>query len=343
MTEHRINWYRSNIDRDKLRSLTTRSDLKGLLQCGGFLLVYLCTVAFSTYLFLQRMWVAMAIVCYVHAIFHSFIGMEAAVHELSHGTPFKTKWLNEFFYFLFSFLTWNNGVHFRVSHMKHHQFTVHHGLDKEVILGDFPFNVWDYISWFFFDYKRFATIMYPNIAHFFGKAEVDVFSWDPLFQPDDPQSKSMVRWARFMVIGHAALVAVFIYFQLWVLIFTVTLGYFFATFLAHGTGMMQHLGLRPNVPDWRVSCHTVIFDPVNAFLYWNMNYHIEHHMYGAVPFYNLKKLHHAIKKDLPEPAHGYTGGLSRILRIQIQQARDPEYIFHPVFPDTATPPRTEAS
>ena len=28
------------------------------------------------------------------------------------------------------------------------------------------------------------------------------------------------------------------------------------------------------------------------FWYWHMNFHIEHHMYAAVPCYNLEKLHY---------------------------------------------------
>ena len=107
--------------------------------------------------------------------------MEAAVHELSHGTPFKTKWLNEFFYRIFCFFTWNNYLHFRVSHMKHHQFTVHRGFDREVILEPIPFTAVDFLSWFTFSYKKFAMIIFPNIAHFFGRADDDFFFWDPLF------------------------------------------------------------------------------------------------------------------------------------------------------------------
>ena len=33
----------------------------------------------------------------------------------------------------------------------------------------------------------------------------------------------------------------------------------------------------------------------SQFFYWNMNYHVEHHMYAAVPYYNLPKLRKAIR------------------------------------------------
>jgi fatty acid desaturase len=132
---------------------------------------------------------------------------------------------------------------------------------------------------------------------------------------------------------------VFIYFQLWVLIFVVTFGYFFATCLGRGCEIQQHLGLRPSVPDWRVCCHTMIFDPLMGYLYWHMNYHIEHHMFAAVPFYNLRKLHETMTFDTPEPPKGYLTGFNRILSIQRQQRRNADYCFVPEFPSTAAPPR----
>ena len=41
--------------------------------------------------------------------------------------------------------------------------------------------------------------------------------------------------------------------------------------------LTQHAGLAENVLDHRLSTRTVILGPVLRFLYWNMNYHIEHH------------------------------------------------------------------
>ncbi len=42
-----------------------------------------------------------------------------------------------------------------------------------------------------------------------------------------------------------------------------------------------------------------------------MEYHIEHHMYAAVPCYNLPKLHKAIKDYLP-PVHNLTTAWAEI-------------------------------
>jgi hypothetical protein len=42
-------------------------------------------------------------------------------------------------------------------------------------------------------------------------------------------------------------------------------------------------------------------NPVSRFIYWNMNYHVEHHMFPMVPYHALPKLHELIKHDLPTP------------------------------------------
>lgn len=40
-------------------------------------------------------------------------------------------------------------------------------------------------------------------------------------------------------------------------------------------------------------------DPLISFLYWRMEYHIEHHMFAAIPCYNLKKFSKLVADQLP--------------------------------------------
>ncbi len=135
MTDRKINWYRTPLDPKELQSLTARSDAKGLLQAGSFILIFLVTTGISLFFFLRQMWIPMVVACYLHSMFLFFVSMAAAVHELSHGTAFKSRRLNDFFYYLCCFLTWNNPVHFRASHTYHHLYTVHRGTDLEVKIG----------------------------------------------------------------------------------------------------------------------------------------------------------------------------------------------------------------
>ena len=42
-------------------------------------------------------------------------------------------------------------------------------------------------------------------------------------------------------------------------------------------------------------------NPIHRYLYWNMNYHLEHHMFPLVPYHRLPKLHALVKDDCPMP------------------------------------------
>ena len=338
-TANTITWYRTPVDRDVLRELTKKSDARGLLHAGSFLLIYVTTTAVSLYFFLNRMWVPMVIAMYAHSMFHGFIGMGAAVHELSHGTAFKTAWLNEFFYRLFAFLSWNSYFHFKESHRRHHMNTGFDELDREIKPEPIGITKWHVIGWFTFDWAQFKKFIWTNFQHAIGNTDVDFFFWCPLLSRENIKTKKLIAWARFLFIGHIALIAVFVYFELWILIYTVSFGYFFATFPVHGCGIQQHSGLARNVPDWRVIAYTADFGPIMSYLYWNMNYHAEHHMYASVPFYNLPKLHKVLEPDLPIPIHGYLRGLIHVLRTKRLQNADPEYRYMPEFPPTAHPPK----
>lgn len=335
----KIQWYRTPIDRETLRELTKRSNGKALFHAGGFLLIYSASLAVNTYFFLNGLWVAMVVGCYLHSMFAGFLGMAASVHELSHGTAFASKRLNDAFYRVFAFLSWNSYVHFKESHKRHHLYTYYKRLDWEQRADPIPFRTRDVISWFLFDYKKFKQLLWTNINHAFGNTDVDFFFWCPLLSKKDIKTRKLVGWARIMLIGHLFLAGLFIYFELYVLVYLVTFGVFFATFLEHSTGIVQHMGLRGDVPDWRMNSYTVDFGPVMRFLYWNMNHHTEHHMYAAVPFYNLPKLRREIAWDLQKPLPGLLPALRHIAAAWKRQQEDPEYRHVPEFPESATPPK----
>ena len=59
--------------------------------------------------------------------------------------------------------------------------------------------------------------------------------------------------------------------------------------------LTQHAGLAENVLDHRLNCRTVYMNPITAIIYWNMNYHVEHHMFPLVPYHALPRLHAAVE------------------------------------------------
>ena len=113
----KINWYRSPVKRELLAALNQRSDGKGLLQALGHLGLLLLTGAGAWYAAwhasVQGLWLLFAVVLFLHGTLYAFL--LNGFHELCHSSVFKSKWLNSFFLYLFSFLGGYNPVFFWAS------------------------------------------------------------------------------------------------------------------------------------------------------------------------------------------------------------------------------------
>ena len=92
-------------------------------------------------------------------------------------------------------------------------------------------------------------------------------------------------------------------------------------------GMTQHAGLAENVTDHRLNTRTVYMNPITRFIYWNMNYHLEHHMFPMVPYHRLRDLHEEIRSDLPPPAPSIAAAYRELVPVLLRQRRDPNYFI----------------
>ena len=99
-------------------------------------------------------------------------------------------------------------------------------------------------------------------------------------------------------------------------------------------GLTQHTGLQEDIKDHRYSTRTVYLNPIFSFLYWQMEYHIEHHMFPTVPSYNLPKLHEMIKDQLPPTRKGLWGAYKEIIPAVFKQAKDPNYKIKLLVPNS---------
>jgi len=95
--------------------------------------------------------------------------------------------------------------------------------------------------------------------------------------------------------------------------------------------MPMHAGLRDNVPDFRSCCRTIRLDPFSRFIYWHMNFHTEHHMYAAVPCYNLHRLSRVLAPDMPRP-RGLTEAWKELRAAYRRQRTEPAYQFDTPLP-----------
>ena len=64
---------------------------------------------------------------------------------------------------------------------------------------------------------------------------------------------------------------------------------------------------------------------LNRYLYWNMNYHVEHHMFPLVPYHALPRLHAAIREDCPQAYPSLLVAWKEIVPTLFHQVKDPAY------------------
>jgi fatty acid desaturase len=107
------------------------------------------------------------------------------------------------------------------------------------------------------------------------------------------------------------------------------------------TGLLQHGGLADNVIDHRLNSRTVLMNPVSRFIYWNMNYHVEHHMFPMVPYHALPRLHATIKDDLPPPNRSIAEAFREMWPAIKRQVLSEEYFLKRDLPPTAKPYRED--
>ena len=337
----RLSWYRSPIERGVLLELNRRNDWQPLLHNLGMLAFSAATGAVAFWAFHNLTWPWVVAAVYLHCSFYGFFGGGTGGHELAHKSMFKSRWLNDLFIRVNGFLTWFNFVHFRHSHAKHHQYTTHHDLDLEVML---PLNFrWHHWLYGFTCNPKSFTVLFPRLFRqcFGRRREVILRSeWDrTLFSTSDPEEvRRLVRWSRVLLFGHTALALIFVLSGNWLLLFLVTLAPFFARWFGILTHVPQHIGMEPDVADWRRSTRTYLAGPFVRFFYWNMNYHVEHHMFAAVPFYNLPKLRKVLEPDLPIAPYGLLATWREIVNTLRQQKHDPNYHRPLQYPDA--PPAT---
>jgi fatty acid desaturase len=326
-----VDWYRCPIPKETLKNLTQRSNARGFLQTAGYLALLVVAGGAAWVFFTHALWIAFAVALFVYGTICSF-NPGLVTHELSHGTVFKTKGLNGFFLRFFSLIGWVNFLYYKRSHTFHHLYTLHPRGDREVVLPQTP-SLHPLRLFFLFTLNipgLWETVRGTIRLAFLGKFTTE---WaEALYPPEDHAARAMTRrWAWIVLIFHAAIIAVAIIFRLWMLPILVTAGGFVGTWWSYFVGMPMHAGLRDNVPDFRLCCRTIKLDPLSRFIYWHMSFHTEHHMYAAVPCYNLHRLARVIAPDMPRP-RSVAEAWKEMRDVYRRQKSDPTYQFDTPLP-----------
>jgi fatty acid desaturase len=315
-------WYRSAIPRAERKALFARDDGPALrdtaLWYGLIVLAALAMIALW-----ETDWAVVAFLVYGTL----YAGpADSRWHESGHGTAFATDWMNNCLYQMASFQVMRRPTVWKWSHARHHTDTLITGRDREiqVRLPIRPAAV-------LLDFFGFALAPREFVAAFLN-ASGRIRDEERTFIPESEAAK-VVREARIWVAIFLAVAAAALYFQSWLPIALIgLLPSICGSWLYNFFGIVQHACLPENVLDHRLNSRTVLINRVFRFLYWNMNYHVEHHMYPAVPYHALPRLHEAIKADCPVAYPSMWAAYREFLPALVRQWRDPSYVIRRPLP-----------
>lgn len=315
-------WYQCPVPRAEMRKLLERKDGPAIRDTFIWFSLIIGFGA-ATIALWGSWWAVLPYLCY--AVLYGSTS-DSRWHESSHGTAFRTDWMNNLLYEVASFMIMRESVVWRWSHTRHHSDTIIVGRDPEISVPRPP-SIPTVVSKFF-NIPAYRKYFKTILMHSFGKMKEDEKTYIP-----ESEYHKIYHHARIYVAIYLTVIAVAVYMGSILPVLMIGLANFFGAWLMVVYGVTQHAGLAENVLDHRLNCRTFHTNFVHRFLYWNMNYHVEHHMFPLVPYHNLPKLHELIKDDCPEPYPSLLSCWIEIVPAVLRQVKDPAYHIKRKLPD----------
>jgi Na(+)-translocating NADH:ubiquinone oxidoreductase F subunit len=307
-------WYQSPVPRETMRKLLERRDGPAARDTTlWFALIF--ASGYATYKLWGSWWAVLP-----YAIYSMLYAStsDSRWHESGHGTAFKTDWMNNALYEIASFMVMRESVVWRWSHNRHHSDTIIVGRDPEIAVPRPPDITGMVMT--FFNLRVYRKYFTRIVLHTFGRMAEE----EKTFIPESEFPRIYWR-ARLYVAIYLFTIGLAIATRSVLPLLYVGLTNLFGTWLLATYGYTQHAGLAENVLDHRLNSRTVYMNFIHRYLYWNMNYHVEHHMFPLVPYHALAKLHEVVKDDCPTPYPSLLSAWREIVPAVLRQVKDPGY------------------
>ena len=309
-------WYASPVPKDKMRELLQRRDGPAIRDTLIWFALLIASGVCAYKLWQAGSWWAV-VPFVIYGVIYGTTS-DSRWHESSHGTAFKTDWMNNALYEVASFMVMRESTPWRWSHTRHHSDTIIVGRDPEIAVPRPP-NLW-VLAGNFFNVKTVPKYFRNVLIHCTGRLTAE----EKTYIPESEYDKVVLR-ARIYLLIYAGVIGLAIYNRSLLPLMFVGLPNLYGAWLMPIYGNTQHAGLAENVLDHRLNCRTVYMNRINRFLYWNMNYHVEHHMFPLVPYHNLPRLHELVKPDMPKPYSSIFEAWCELLPAVVRQVKDPAY------------------
>jgi fatty acid desaturase len=322
-------WFKSDVPRKRIKELMQREDGPAIRDTAIWLGGIVLLGAAGAWLWTSvSPWLA-APVFLLYGLLYASAG-DSRWHEAGHGTAFKTRWMDTAVYEIASFFMMREPTVWRWNHTRHHTDTIIVGRDPEIAamrparLARILLNFLGLV-----DVPASFKLMF---IHAFGRLTPD----EAEVVPDQEQPK-VYRKARIWLAIYAATVLVAVFTGSIVPFLLIGGPRLYATFMHLVYGLTQHSGMGENVLDHRLNTRTIKMCWFNRFMYWNMNYHVEHHMFPMVPYHRLPELHEQIKGDLAPVYPSIWAAYKELVPAVLKQLKDQSYYVRRELPPGAPP------
>ncbi|MCY0094331.1 fatty acid desaturase [Hoeflea ulvae] len=278
----------AGLSAEQCRELTATSDLRGLMQ----LALHFGAIAVTMTLIIMQVpfWPLLMLPQGILLVF-----LFTLLHEASHQTPFRSRWLNTAAAHISGFVILLPPRWFRYFHFAHHRFTQVPGKDPELATPkpegwrQYLLHVSGIPVWI-----SHARTLINNAA---GRCDDDFV---PAGKRGVVRSEARMMLAAYAVLllGSLALGST-VFVHVWLV--PVVLGQPFLRLY-----LLAEHGRCAYVANMLENTRTTLTNALVRRLAWNMPYHAEHHSYPAVPFHRLPDLHRLAAPHLLVTEPGYT-------------------------------------
>ncbi len=289
------------VSRKVLKELRVRSNGPGFYNLAVHLLALVLTGCL-VYVTTGNLWLQIpAMLAYGTVIVLSF----APLHECSHSTAFKTRWMNHALGYFIATMTFRPFLYFKYRHAAHHTYTQHEDRDPDIV--PFPHSLGDYFS------QIIGAGFWPKLFGTLWRGSTGRFNEDEKsFLPESVRTQ-VSNEIRLQCLFYLVLLVVSVYFQSAVLLVYWVIPRVMGEPVLRSIRMAEHTGTEES-PNLLANTRTTLANPLLRQLYWNMPYHAEHHLASSVPFHALGKLHEHVEPHLECVTKGYFTVHREILR-----------------------------
>lgn len=280
------------VDPHELKAMSHRSDIAGLTHLTAHVgLIAICAALVVRLRHAGLVWWSVPAMALLGV---TLVALFTPLHETTHRTPFRSLWLNRAVGWVTGLVLVLPPEGFRLFHLAHHRHTQDPHRDPELI-GAAPMTRAGYV-W------RLTGLPY-------WRSQIGLLLRTASGRVREPWVPAADRWhlvveARLFLAAYlgvaVAAVAGHSAWPVWLYVVPVLLGQPVLRVVL----MAEHGGL-PQIADRLVNTRTTRAGRQLAALFWNANYHAEHHLAPGVPFHALPRLHARIRGRFGVQADGY--------------------------------------